>query len=155
VVRSGPEDLGVAGAVPPTVLGRPVRVLTFRVGCAVEASAQAAREIATDPPDGPPVVGAIAAICPRAALPVAQILEESGIALLVTGDPPSSPAPLDFSLLHSEPVAAAAALVEAAGRVAVQHEGSLLVPRTELRDGLRAEGLSSLQVAGRAGAVRR
>ncbi|MGH2653198.1 MAG: hypothetical protein ACRDHV_02465 [Actinomycetota bacterium] len=142
VVSSGLGDLGVSASVPATVSGRSVVVLTFRVGCSVEEAALAARDIATDPPDGPPVLAAIAATCPAAAIPVAQILDDSGISLLAAGDPAPPPVPAGFALVGLEPTAAAAAVLEVASRVAVEHEGALLVPRTRLRDGLLAEGLA-------------
>jgi hypothetical protein len=151
VIVSEAGNLGVSTAVPAGVRGRPVRVLPFRVGCSVVEAARAAREIATDPPDGPPFLGAIVAACPRAALPVAQILDDSGIFLLVTGDPPFPPAPVGFSLVGLEPAAAAEAVIEVVERVAAEHEGSLLVPRAGLRDGLLAMGLAPLPAAWRAG----
>jgi hypothetical protein len=147
VLSSGRGDLGASAAVPATVLGRPVRVLTFRVGCSVEEAAQAARDIATDPPDGPPVLAAIAATCAAAQLPLAQILDDSGISVLLTGDPARPPVPVGFALEGLEPAAAAAAVLEVTARVAVEHEGALLVPRTGLRDGLLAEGLAPVPQA--------
>jgi hypothetical protein len=147
VVSSGHGDLG--GAVPASVLGRPVRVLTFRVGCSVEEAALAARDIATDPPDGPPVLAAISATCSPAAVPLAQILDDSGISLLAAGEPASPHVPAGFALEGLEPAAAATAVLEVATRVAVEHEGALLVPRTLLRDGLLAEGLAPVPAGGR------
>jgi hypothetical protein len=147
VLSSGHGDLGVSAAVPASVLGRSVRVLTFRVGCSVEEASQGARDIATDPPDGPPVLAAVAATCPPASGPVAQILDDSGISLVATGDPAPPPVPLEFALEGLEPAAAAAAVLEVAARVAVEHEGALLVPRTGLRDGLLAEGLAPVPQA--------
>jgi len=147
VLSSGHGDLGVSASVPASVLGRSVRVLTFRVGCSVEEASQAARDIATDPPDGPPVLAAIAVTCSAAQLPLAQILGDSGISMLVAGAPPSPPVPAGFALEGLEPAAAGAAVLEVAARVAVEHEGALLVPRTGLRDGLLAEGLAPVPPA--------
>jgi hypothetical protein len=140
-------DQGLSATVPATVLGRPVRVLSFEVGCSVEEAAQAARDVATDPPDGPPFLAAISATCPQATVPVAQILDDSGITLLSTGDPAPPPLPLGFALEGLEPASAAEAVLEVASRVAVGHEGDLLVPRTPLRDGLLAEGLAPVPPA--------
>jgi hypothetical protein len=151
VVSSGHGDLGVAGAVPARVLGRPVRVLTFRVGCSVDEAVRAARDIATDPPDGPPVLAAISATCSPAAVSVAQILDDSGISILLAGDPYPPPVPAGFALEGLDPAAAATAVLEVAARVAVEHEGALLVPRTRLRDGLLAEGLAPVPTARPAG----
>jgi hypothetical protein len=143
VLSSGHGDLGVSASVTASVLGRSVRVLTFRVGCSVEEASQAARDIATDPPDGPPFLAAIAATCPQAAVTVAQILDDSGISLVATGDPAPPPVPLEFALEGLEPGPAVTAVLEVAAQVALQHEGELLVPRTPLRDGLVAEGLGA------------
>ncbi|MGH2655317.1 MAG: hypothetical protein ACRDIZ_01225 [Actinomycetota bacterium] len=154
VVSSDQDDPGPSVAVPATVLGRPVRVLTFEVGCSVEEAARAARDIATDPPDDPPVLAAIVAACPRAAVPVAQILDDSGISMLATGDPMSPPVPVGFALEGLDPAAAVEAILEVAAEVAVKRQGDLLVPRTGLRDGLLAEGLAPVP-PGEAGASER
>jgi len=147
VLSSGHGDLGVSASVPASVLGRSVRVLTVRVGCSVEEASQAARDIATDPPDGPPVLAAIAATCSAAQLPLAQILDDSGISVLLAGDPAAPRVPAGFALEGLEPAAAAAAVLKVAAREAVEHEGALLVPRTGLRDGLLAEGLAPVPQA--------
>jgi hypothetical protein len=141
VVSAGRDHLDQPAAVPATVLGRPVRVLWFEVGCSVEEAARAARDIATDPPDGPPFLAAIAAICPQAAVPIAQILDDSGISLLAAEHPAPLPGRVGFALEGMEPHASAMLVLEVAARVAVEHEGDLLVPRTPLRDGLLAGGL--------------
>jgi hypothetical protein len=154
VLSSGHGDPGVSASVPASVLGRSVRVLTFRVGCSVEEASQAARDIATDPPDGPPVLAAIAVTCSAAQLPLAQILDDSGISLLLAGDPAPPPVPAGFALEGLEPAAAAAAVLEVTVREAVEHEGALLLPRTGLRDGLLAEGLAPVP-PGEAGAGER
>lgn len=144
VVSSGQGDLGLSATVPATVLGRPVRVLTFEVGCSVEEAARAARDIATDPPDGPPFLAAVSATCPAAGIPVAQILDDSGIALVVAGEPPPVPAPVGFTLVGAEPPGAASLILEVAGRLAFLDSGAILVPRTPLRDGLVEAGLDRL-----------
>jgi hypothetical protein len=142
VVSSDGADL----SAPAEVLGRPLRVLEFRVGCSVEDAADAARQVATDPPDGPPVLGAVASTCPQAGIPLAQILDDSGISL-VAEDPAPPPVPADFLLTGPEPAEAAAAILEVAGRVAVESDGTVLVPRTALRDGLLARGLVRVPAA--------
>jgi hypothetical protein len=138
VVSSGRDGVDLTGST--VALGRPVRVLEFRVGCSVEDAAEAAREIATDPPDGPPTLAAVALTCPEAGIPLAQILDDSGISLVAV-DPDPPPVSTAFLLAGPDPSAAAAAILEVAERVAVEDDGALLVPRTAQRDGLLGEGL--------------
>jgi hypothetical protein len=140
-----PEEGGLGPSDPPSHLaGRPVVVHELAVDCSVESAVAAAREIATDPPDGPPFLAAISATCPRATLPVAQILDDSGIALVVSGEPPRLPRPAGFALLGAEPPAALGAVLEAAAALIVLDGGDLLVPRTSLRDDLVEAGLDRL-----------
>jgi hypothetical protein len=148
--------------------GRPVRVLAWNDRCTAEGGSRGARELATDAPDEPPVLGALAATCSEAAGPSAQILSDSGItlALVARTDLPSGIGTPRFALLPGaaspgrleawktaygqrfgppSPVAVAAAyaaatMLDAAGALALEREGSLLVPRTPLRDRLAAAG---------------
>ncbi|MGH2766508.1 MAG: hypothetical protein ACRDKA_11455 [Actinomycetota bacterium] len=147
---------GVSAAVRSrgTLLGRPLRVVPFDLSCSVRETAEAGREFATDPPDGPPVLAVITETCSAAEIPLAQILDDSGITLISTLHPAETPAPLPFYLAGVgsaaeiaepiEPAAAAAAetVLDVVERVAVEHEGDLLVPRTQLRDGLLEAGLT-------------
>lgn len=130
--------------VPSSLQGRPVIVHELPVGCSVEAAAAAAREIATDPPDAPPFLAAVSATCPAAGIPLAQILDDSGIALVVAGEPPPVPAAVGFTLVGAELPGAASLILEVAGRVAFLDSGAILVPRTPLRDGLLEAGLTRL-----------
>jgi hypothetical protein len=148
--------------------GRPVRVLAWNDRCTAEGGSRGARELATDAPDEPPVLGAVAVTCTEAAGPSAQILSDSGItvALVAGADLPSGTGTPRFALRPGvaspgrleawktaygqrfgppTPVAVAAAytadaMLDAAGTLALEQEGSLLVPRTPLRDRLVAAG---------------
>jgi hypothetical protein len=152
---------------------RPVRVLRWNDRCTAEGGSRGARELATDAPDEPPVVGAVAATCTEAAAPAAQILSDSGITLVVlaptelrtTARTPRFalfPAGVSPGRLHAweaayaqrfgapTPAAVAAAyaadaMLDAAEALAVEHDGSLLVPRTPLRDRLVAGGVGRLR----------
>ena len=137
VARPGPASMDV----PSGLGGRPVEVHEFAVGCSVEDAVTAAREIATDPPDGPPFLAAASATCPRASLPIAQILDDSGISLVVTGEEPELPRPAGFALAGPSPSAALASVLQVAEGLVEQDDHALLVPRTQLRDGLVEAGL--------------
>jgi hypothetical protein len=130
--------------VPSSLAGHPVVVHELPVGCSVDAATAAAREIATDPPDGPPFLAAISTACPRATLPIAQILDDSGISLVVTGEAPELPSPLGFALTGSSVAAAARAVLEVAEGLAVLDAGTLMIPRTMLRDDLVGASLDRL-----------
>ena len=142
LVASSP---GPGFEAPTSLRGRPVVLHEFAVGCSVEEAAAAAREIATDRPDGPPFLGAVAVTCREAGIALAQLLGDSGISLVFVGAPPDRPVPTPFALVASDASAAGAALLGAAARVAVEHDGALLVPRTPLRDGLAEGGLALLR----------
>jgi hypothetical protein len=170
------EEPGRFGAVAAflsrqTLRGHPVQVASFDGRCSTEAATEAARELATDPPDGPPVVAVVGDLCDEAEIPVVQILDDSGITFVTALDP-GAPAPvrLDRYLLapmappggvHLDTprplgeaelaaIAATRAILEVADEVAVDREGTLLIPRTPLRDGLVAEGLEPVQSGPRA-----
>jgi hypothetical protein len=164
----------VAAARPPagSVLGHAFHVVHLDGGCSAETAAAAAREFATDPPDGPPVVAVVGEACPGAEIPAAQILDDSGITFVSALDPAEVPGGASFYLAGpgvtgSEPDAVATdvpadpavtapaaraaieVLLDAVQRVAVAHEGDLLVPRTQLRDALLEAGLSPASVRNR------
>ena len=126
-----------------TFLGRPLRLAPWGTGCTPEGGTEAARELATDLPDGPPVVAAIGGGCPGAAVPAAQILSDSGITLLLpesfTVPPTAGPARYTLAVIPTaaaESIAGAAELIlSAAADLALEGEdGELMIPRTPLRD---------------------
>jgi hypothetical protein len=149
--------------------GRSLRVLAWNDRCTPQGGAAGARELATDSPDEPPVVAALGETCSTAMTPAAQILSDSGVTLAsvsptslpgTAGDPrfylwlgPVPPAALtSFEAAYAHrygtppPQAAPAAfatdtllrVAEALGRT--DADGSLLVPRTPLRDALLEAG---------------
>jgi hypothetical protein len=148
---------------------RPLGVLAWDDRCTPEGGAQSARELATDSPDEPPVIGVVGETCPRAITPAAQILSDSGVTLvslsapdlpatagrpryyLGLGQGPASP-PQGFeaayggrygppSVQATQAAAAADVMVGAAQSLARRDaEGTLLVPRTPLRDALLVAG---------------
>jgi hypothetical protein len=151
------------------VRSRPVRVLAWNDRCTPAGGAAGARELATDAPDEPPVVAVVAETCGGAITPAAQILGDSGVTLLsMSGTPvppgagrpafylapgPVPPVPLQtfgaaFAQRHGPPQAAATAaaytadaVLRTAARLARPGpDGSLLVPRTGLRDRLLGSG---------------
>lgn len=160
-----------------TLNGHRVQVASFDGRCSTEAATEAARELATDPPDGPPVVAVVGDLCDEAEIPAVQILDDSGITFVATLDPgvrapvrldrylraPALPPGGTVNLDTPRPLgeaelaafAATDAILEVAERVAVEHDGALLIPRTPLRDGLLAEGLAPVHPARSAGAVER
>jgi hypothetical protein len=90
----------------------------------------------------------IAAACPDVILPTAQILADSGRVLVATEEPPLL-ARNAVTTLDASPVGdgqGLAALVElvldVAEETAIEREGEVLVPRTQLRLALQAEGLT-------------
>jgi hypothetical protein len=129
------------------LLGRPVRVVSWPTRCTPAGGAVAARELATDPPDGPPVVAIVGGACVTALAPAAQIVSDSGITLVSPPEFGSVPAGLRarYHLAFpgaGGPGAMAAAVLDAVAEVARGREdGALLVPRTPLRDALLARGL--------------
>ena len=125
--------------------GRPVRILAWNDRCRVASAAAGARELATDSPDEPPVVGVVAETCPRALTPAAQILSDSGVTVIspVPIGLPSSAGRASFYLVPgADPradvteAAAGAILAVAESLARPGPDGALLVPRTPLRDGL-------------------
>jgi hypothetical protein len=72
--------------------GRPLRLLVQDDHCTSDGAAIGARELASDPPEEPPVVAVVASVCARGLQPAAQILSDSGIALVT-----ASPAPVSFA----------------------------------------------------------
>jgi hypothetical protein len=147
------------------LLGHPLHIVDRDGPCSAEATAEAAREFATDPPDGPPVIAVVGETCPAAEIPVAQILNDSGITFVSALEPAQVPGGAPFYLTGPgadidepgvvdlddsgglEPAEVAAytatlAVIDAIRQVAAEHEGDLLVPRTELRDALLEAGLS-------------
>jgi hypothetical protein len=131
------------------LFGRPVRVVSWPSRCTPSGGAVAARELATDPPDGPPVVAIIAGGCVTALSPAAQIVSDSGITLTSSPGPdlgpPSVHPPYHLELPgagEGAPSAMAEAVLDVVVQVAREGEdGALLVPRTALRDALLDRGL--------------
>jgi hypothetical protein len=139
-------DSGVRAALSPLgeVQARPVRVLSFDGRCSAEAAAEAAREFASDPSDAPPVVAVLGETCPAAEIPVAQILSDSGITFISAMEPADPPGSAPYYLSGSgwSLDATAQVVMRSAAQVAVERGGDLLIPRTQLRDALVAQGLS-------------
>jgi hypothetical protein len=146
VVRSVRHAIGVHGG---RLAGRPVRLLAWNDRCRVSSAADGARELATDAPDEPPVVAVVAETCPRALTPAAQMLSDSGItmvSLTPVALPPSAGHPSFYLVPGADPrsnlaAAAAGAILGVSESLArTDPDGSLLVPRTPLRDDLVDEG---------------
>ena len=150
----------------PSIQGHPVELDLRRPGCSAEGAAEDVRELASDSPDEPPAVLVIAATCDAAAVPMAQVLSDSGITMLTIGEVspiPTAPpyhllAPgldLEGQALGVQPIGSASHLRElivghAAGvledvvgmieGISILDGDRLLIPRTPLRDRLIAEG---------------
>jgi hypothetical protein len=150
----------------PPIQGHSIQLDVRRPGCAADAAAEDVRELASDPPDEPPAVLVLAAACDEAAVPMAQLLSDSGISLLTLGTVSPVPTSPEYHLVASapdlraqtaglQPVGAVSHLREllvehAAGvledavtaiqDVAILDEDQLLIPRTPLREALIAEG---------------
>jgi hypothetical protein len=141
---AGDEGVQAALSTPPEVQGRSLRVLSFDGRCSAEAATRAAREFATDPPDGPPVVAVLADACAVAEIPVAQILSDSGITFISVREPSDPPGSAPYYLSGSGRALeeTAQTLVRSVAQVAVVDRGDLLIPRTQLRDALVAAGLT-------------
>jgi hypothetical protein len=146
VVRSVRQAIGGHGG---RLAGRPVRILAWNDGCRVSSATQGARELATDAPDEPPVVAVVAETCPRALTPAAQILSDSGVTMVSSTPvalPPSAGHPSFYLVPGADPrgnmaAAAAGAMLDVSQSLArTGPDGSLLVPRTPLRDGLLGRG---------------
>jgi hypothetical protein len=164
-----PDGRSVVAAARPfagSVMDRALHVVDLDGGCSAETAAEAAREFATDPPDGPPVVAVVGEACAAAEIPVAQILSDSGITFVSVRDPSEVPGGARFYLagpgVGDEPdlveadlqpgteqaaQRALAAVLAAIQQVALDHEEDLLIPRTQLRDALLQGGLSPATVA--------
>jgi ABC-type branched-subunit amino acid transport system substrate-binding protein len=151
----GPGVRGVREAVDlrgGRLLGRRLEVLAFGTGCTPDGGAQGARELATDAPDEPPVVGVVGGTCVPAATPAAQILSDSGVTLASpagTDIPPTAGSPRYYLRFveggANAPARVAELVLDAVERLAVAgHDGEVLVPRTPVRDVLVAEGLLRL-----------
>ncbi|HEV3475468.1 MAG TPA: hypothetical protein VG602_08890 [Actinomycetota bacterium] len=134
-----------------SIRGRPVEVESFGSGCTPEGATNGVRELATDEPDGPPVIAVIGGACPEAAVPAAQILSDSGITLVLptSVDIPPTAGPTRYALRaipDGEPSSIAAVadrILRTAGELAIAaQDGEVLIPRTPLRDALaRAFGV--------------
>jgi hypothetical protein len=149
--------------------GRSLRVAAWNDRCTPEGAAEGARQLATDSPDEPPVIAVVGDTCGRAITPAAQILSDSGITLVslsatrlpaTAGRPryylglgPAPIAPLQtleaaFAQRYGPPSPPAARAALAADALLSTSEalarpsadGTLLVPRTPLRDALLASG---------------
>jgi ABC-type branched-subunit amino acid transport system substrate-binding protein len=149
--------------------GRRLRVLAWDDRCTPEGAAEGARQLATDSPDGPPVVAVVGETCPPAITPAAQILSDSGITLasasparlpMAAGRPryflnlgPVAPGPLQafdaaYAQRYGPPSSvaihaafAADAMLRASESLARRDaDGRLLIPRTSLRDALLDSG---------------
>jgi hypothetical protein len=70
--------------------GRPLQVLIHDDRCTPDGAALGARELASDPPDEPPVVAVVAWPCARGIQPATQILSDSGITLVTASSVPVS-----------------------------------------------------------------
>jgi hypothetical protein len=146
---SGDRGVQAALSLSGEVRGRSLKVLSFDGRCSAEAATEAAREFASDPPGEPPVVAVLGETCAAAEIPVAQILSDSGITFISVLEAADPPGPVSYYLAGSPGTSveeaaftAAEAVVRSAERVAVEHNGDLLIPRTQLRDALVAAGLS-------------
>ena len=128
------------------IRGHPVELDLRSAGCSPAAAAEEVRELASDPPDEPPSVLVIATACDETAVPMAQILSDSGVTLVMLDDGLPIPTAPPYDLLAPEPggLEAAPSTLEAAldvvERLAIGNEDLLVIPRTPLRDALVAEG---------------
>jgi hypothetical protein len=158
----------VLDQLPRTLGGHPIEVDARSPGCSPERAAEDVRELASDPPDEPPAVLVVAAGCEAAAVPMAQLLSDSGMTLLMLNEVGPIPTAPRYHLvarsleLNAPPVGTqalgiashlrelvaehlAAVLREAirAIEVVMIRDGEdLLVPRTPLRDALIEAGFS-------------
>jgi hypothetical protein len=146
----GPGGAEAAAEVSAVLQARGEALLGHRVvvahrggACTAEAGAEAARDLTDPPAEAPDVVGSVGLACPRAMTPAAQILSDTGQVLVAVSDEPLPGAAGDpaFFLRAEGAGAAAEAILEAIGTVAVWNGDNLLVPRTDLRDALLEAGL--------------
>lgn len=149
------------------MLGHRLQPVSLDGRCSTEGAAEAARDFATEPSDGPPVVAVVGETCSQAEIPVAQILDDWGITFISAVEAAHVPVPVEYYLAGPGPgepgsrsvvanldtpgtlgrtelaaFRATDAVLDALGRVAVEDEGVLLVPRAQLRDALIEAGLS-------------
>jgi hypothetical protein len=160
-------------AIPESVTGmlpgeHPVRIDLLRPRCSAEAAAHDVRELASDPPEEPPAALVIAAACDDAAVPMAQILSDREIPLVMLS--PVAPIPTDPGYLLVAPqldLQVQAAGLQGVGivshladlltrhvtqvlddslaaieRVVILDGHELLIPRARLRDQLIDAGFS-------------
>ena len=133
--------------------GRPLRPFVWRAPCSAEGGAEGARELATDPLDAPPAFAIAAVACDTAVRPAAQILADSGIALVTTTPPPplahNSWTTLDGSAMaRSEGLGSViGTILDGARELARLHDGDLLIPRTPLLRHLQMTGLDAVRRA--------
>lgn len=144
---NGPEAQALRQAVEQhgAIDGRPVEVASWGSGCTPEGATNGTRELATDPPDGPPVVAVIGGSCRKAAVPAAQIFSDSGITLLLprSVSVPDTVGPTPYALRvmpgtgPPSIVDTAELVLRTAADLSIDGEdGELLIPRTPLRDAL-------------------
>jgi hypothetical protein len=150
------------------VEGHPVLVDIRLPGCDAEAASQDVRELASDPPDEPPAAAVVGALCAAAAVPMAQILSDTGTTLVALNEVPPVPTTPPYHLVgpeldlrtetsglqgvgvasHLRQLVAShvgGVLEHVAGvidRVAIRDGARLLIPRTALRDALVRDGFS-------------
>ena len=154
--------------LPRTIEGHPIRLDARNPGCSAEAVAEDVRELASDPPDEPPAVLVVASGCHAAAVPMAQLLSDSGVTLVMLNEVDTIPTAPRYHLvarsleLSAPPVGTqaigiashlrelvaehlAATLretIQAIQSVMIRDGHELLVPRTALRDALLLAGFS-------------
>jgi hypothetical protein len=127
--------------------GRRLRPFVWRTTCEAEGAAEGARQLATDPLDAPPTFAVIAATCPAATLPTAQILADSGRVLVSSTRPPlltrNADTTLDASASAMEEglTGLVSLVLDVAEETAFEAGGEVLIPRTGLLLALRDEGL--------------
>jgi hypothetical protein len=158
-------ERGIANMV---IEGHPVLVDLRLPGCDAGAASEDVRELASDPPDEPPAAAVLSASCSASAVPMAQILGDTGITLVtlnevrrVPTDPPyhlvapQLDLPAETSglqgsglvshlreLLASHMGGVLESMTAAIDRVAIRDGARLLIPRTPLRDALIQEGFA-------------
>lgn len=149
--------------------GHPVRVDLRFPGCSPEAASEDVRELASNPPDEPPAAVVVGAHCPEAAIPMAQLLSDTGTTLVSLNEVGAVPTDPPYHLLAPELDLQGEAsglqgiglvshlrdliaghvggvledVIAAIDRVAILEGESLLIPRTPLRDGLVEAGYKS------------
>ena len=150
------------------IAGHAVLVDLRLPGCSAEEASQDVRELASDPSDEPPATVVVGAHCREAAVPMAQLLSDTGTTLVSLDD--AGPVPTDPAYhltAHRLDLSGDAAGVQGIGlasqlrdviaghlasvlegvalaieRVAIEDGDDLLIPRTPLRDQLVRQGFS-------------